>query len=380
MLNELLKKMIFPKRKSEQRTSILAQLLAKEKGDASPMDKGIPPLIPNVRDKSEQRPKRDRRYLLIAVPSLAIVLLGIGGMIFSGRLKGGKPPRLSLPPQPVPRLPPPPKPPPYVAPVPVAATAMPGESPRTAVKAAPLPAKRADERPPVSMKKKTAGVTLSRVNSSRESAADRAGVPARSPQGGEAQPKIDTAASGALLYAARAAEQAGDWRWALTCYQRALKIDPGNYRIMNNAAAVLNNLGLYQEGAQQAEHALEKKQEYVPAMINAAIAHSSLGETREALRFFAAAAAADPGNNSLAVNLGIFQERSGMLDDALATYAKPAAVGEPNAQLGMGRIHERRGNRNEAADAYRRAAANRNASPAVKKEARERFTRISVME
>ena len=213
-------------------------------------------------------------------------------------------------------------------------------------------------------------------NPRRESAAAVRGGAAQTGRESSAPPKVDPAVTGELLYAARSAEQGGDLRLALDYYQRALRTDPGNYLIMNNAAAALNNLKMYREGARQAEKALEKKEDCVPAMINAAIAHSSLGESAEALRFFAAASSADPANSSLAVNLGIYQERSGRLDDALVTYGKPAAAGDLHALEGVARISQRQGNRNEAISAYRRIAANRNASPALKKEVQERLLRL----
>ena len=132
--------------------------------------------------------------------------------------------------------------------------------------------------------------------------------------------KMDTAARDSLLYAARSAEQAGDWKSALSSYRKALEYDPNDYKILSNVAAVLNNLGMFDESVKEAERALTKKQDYVPALINAAIGYSSKGNTQKALRLFTLASALDPGNRNLIINLGILHERSGNLDDALAIY------------------------------------------------------------
>ncbi len=188
--------------------------------------------------------------------------------------------------------------------------------------------------------------------------------------------KIDTAARDSLLYAARSAEQASDWKSALDSYRKAQEIDQGNYKIMSNVAAALNNLGMFDEGVQEAERALVKKPDYVPALINAAIGYSSRGNTQMALRHFTHASAIDPGNRSLIINLGILHERSGNLDDAQATYRQLAFSGDPLALQGMGRIYELKGNRSDAARTYRQILAMPNASPALKKEVKGKLARL----
>ena len=398
MLIEVFKKVLQRKNKPQQQTNILAELMSKEKREASPQNTGVLPTLARSYGKPGKGPARSYRYLPVAIMSLAIVALGIGVILYAARLKVPARPQAVLRPLPQPprpllqqlssssqlqhQEPPPAMPPAVVTPVPEAAVAAVASS-RTTTKAVAIPAKRVKK---VQHKmtplrgRTTNGTAISKVVAMNNQPGTAGTVaPGGSVQTGRednARPKVDTAASGALLYAARSAEQAGDWRQALDSYRRALIIDPGNYLIMSNIAVALNNLGMYREGVQQAENALARKQDYVPAMINAAIAHSSLGETVEALRYFAAASSADPGNISLAVNLGIYQERIGRFDDALATYAKPAAAGEPHAQEGMGRIYERQGNRNEAIAAYRLIVANRNASMTLKKKVQERLMRL----
>ncbi|MEI6209342.1 MAG: tetratricopeptide repeat protein [Desulfuromonadales bacterium] len=188
--------------------------------------------------------------------------------------------------------------------------------------------------------------------------------------------KIDTAARDSLLYAARSSEQNSDWKSALASYRKAQEIDPGDYKIMSNVAAVLNNLGMFDEGAQEAERALAKKPDYVPALINAAIGYSSMGNSQKALRHFTHASAIEPGNRNLIINLGTLHERSGNLDDALATYRQLAGAGDPLALQGVGRVYERKGNRSEAIRAYRQIMALPNATPALKKDVKGRLARL----
>ena len=187
---------------------------------------------------------------------------------------------------------------------------------------------------------------------------------------------IDTAARDSLLYAARSAEQLSDWKTALANYRKAEGIDPGNYKIMSNLAAVYNNLGMFDEGASEAERALSRKPDYVPALINAAIGYSNKGNLRKAVRLFTSASAIDPSNRSVILNLGILHERSGNLDEAQATYRQLANAGDPMALEGMGRIYERKGNKSEAARAYRQILRTASATPALRREVKGRLERV----
>ncbi len=193
----------------------------------------------------------------------------------------------------------------------------------------------------------------------------------------EAAPvKMDTDARGTLLYAARSSEQSGDWRGALASYNAALDIDPENYRILSNSAAAYNKLGMYVDGEREARRALERKPNYIPALINAAIACSSQGNNKDALKFFNAATTADPGNRSLAINLGVMQERTGNWDDALETYRRAAASGDAQALLGMARVQEQKGNKSEAINAYKLVMLMKDTNPTLKREVKSRLLRL----
>lgn len=363
--------------------SLLADLLSK-KNDAGPSgNKGIPPTLVMAHSDSAKVGGSKRRYAVIALFSVVTIAVGVFAVLQFERLTSladKKPTPLTMPvekpkveagatqqPQAVP--------PPAVLPtteqVKVASVGpvlKPTSSSRqdTATRHAVVkPQKRHPVRTASFVRKQTAGEFEQKQH-----------VPSPATIESVSSPKIDTAVRDSLLYAARSAEMVGDWRSAMASYRKALKIDPDNFKIMSNLAAVLNNLGLFDEGAMEAKRALSKRPDYVPALINAAIAYSSTGNSLEALLLFSKASSADPTNRNLTINLGILQERAGKLEEAKMTYRQLADAGDPLALLGMGRIHEQKGNRLEAVRAYRQILALPSASPALKKEAKGRILRM----
>jgi len=364
--------------------SLLADLLSKKQKTAPDASKGIPPTLAKACGVSAKRSERGNRYLLIAGVSLATLALGMGASWLFGRLaipnpaqpplsaQAGTPaatrqaPRQQMPARPAPAA--------TIAPQVVAQT-LPEAARQPAGKVeAVIPLRAAKPSAHTQRRARLAFEPTAAHRQPREFAEARPTCKVR--PNAAALSKADAAKAGALLYAAHSAEQAGDWPMALADYRRALEFDPGNFRILSNAAAAFNNLGMFKDGALLAKKALERKPDYVPAMINAAIAYSSLGNNEQALPLFSAAYAADPGNISLALNLGILRERSGKLDEALASYRRPAEAGDVHALEGMGRIYERQGRRSEAALAYRRMLANPSVKPALKKEVMNRLMRL----
>ncbi|MDD2851530.1 MAG: tetratricopeptide repeat protein [Desulfuromonadaceae bacterium] len=355
--------------------SLLADLLSKYKAGSpsrssgKPGGLGIPPTLFKAYRIPEKVRTLDKRYVILTVASLSFVVLGF---FVSAKFKLLSPPPKTIAPLPLP--------------------------PRTVQKAPATPEPAPVQplislSPPPLVPANTARITLAEPNESApqkkkrhpkeknrhrpvQQAKQAPSQTTASPQKAAPLPAIDTAARDSLLYAARTAELSGDWRTALLNYRKAQKIDPGNYIIMNNAAASLNNLGMFSDGAQEAERSLATKPDYVPALINAAIAYSSKGNTRKAVRLFTAASAYDPGNRSLVINLGILHERNGDLDAALATYRKPADDGDPLALQGLARVYERKGNRLEAARACRQIMALPGAHPELKKEAKRRLIKL----
>lgn len=363
--------------------SLLADLLSKKNSGGLSSAKDIPPTLTRSHDIPAKVRNHNSRYVIISVVSVAVIAIGILATSQFDRLTSLLTKKPVQSPQPV-------KPPVAVvpaAPVPQAMIAPPAppqviEPEKPAV---PKLGKKTATKPETARLKHVRLKSVARPGTTHRLTANQPAqrittkyrtVPAAPARDTASSGKIDTAKRDSLLYAARSAEQASDWRLALVYYHKAQKIDPDNFVIMNNTAAALNNLGMFDEGGKEARRALGKKPDYVPAMINAAIAYSSKGNNQEALRLFSEASITDPGNRSLIINLGILQERTGKPDDALITYRYLAENGDPLALLGMGRIYENKGNRSEAVRAYRQIMILPNANAALKKEAKKNLVRL----
>lgn len=368
--------------------SLLADLLSKTKTGAQGDKKGpsthnIPPTLSKAHGTAARTPKIKKRFLAIIMVSVASIVFGA---LLAAKFKlinsaaKTKLSELHSEQQPAPAKAGPSTPLPSAVPgkPSVPARISLGESaPSAPAPKASVPHKTKPHAPPPPIRDKIAAVPKSNA-AAPVAKIERPPQPAPT----QARPKatapvnIDTPARDALLYAARSAEQASDWKSALANYRKAQEIDPGNYKISSNMAAVFNNLGMFDEGVQEAERALGRKPDYVPALINAAIGYSSKGNIRRAVRLFTSASAIDPGNRSLVINLGILHERSGNLDEAQATYRPLANAGDPQALEGLGRIYEHKGNKGEAVRAYRQILRTAGASPALRKEVKVRLERL----
>ena len=351
--------------------SLLADLLSKKNSTSPSGGKDIPPTLSRAHDVTAKVPTIKNRYVLIAALSVASVTVGVLAMTQFGRLTTllakktvpvvapARPPAAVVPILPLPQ-----------------AAAVPSAAPQAAEPAKPVisaPVKKTAKTKQVRHKPPARAATMPRLAAVPPI---QRTIPAPAAAGSTSISKLESGKRDALLYAARSAEQASDWRLALANYRKAQKIDPDNFVIMNNAAAALNNLGMFEDGAKEAKRALQKRPDYVPAMINAAIAYSSKGESQEALRLFSEAAIADPGNRSLIINLGILQERTGKLDDAQVTYRPLADDSDPLALQGMARVYERKGNKGEAVRTYRQIMALPSANPALKREVKAKLLHL----
>jgi tetratricopeptide (TPR) repeat protein len=196
-------------------------------------------------------------------------------------------------------------------------------------------------------------------------------APPAAPEQKVAIPK-DRTVIDAHLFAARNAEARRDYLTALKQYRLALDADPDNYRIMNNVASTMLQLGMDDEALLVSSRALAVKPEYVSAIINAGIAQGNLGNGGASRSLFAKAVTLDPGNRSALYNLALSQERAGTLDDALRTYRRLADGGDPQGYLGQGRLYERQGNKQEALKLYRELTALPEVGQRAKEQARER--------
>ena len=337
--------------------SILANLL--KKAETNQTKGEIPPGLLHTVRTSAGRDVGLQKYLLPGV--LALVALAAGGLLalYLGRRPAVRPPVVQQPVQ---------------QPVVAAAVQKPVSS---AVHPKPVQQLPAVARPTVA-KVATQNQARSRSRQTQTAhAIKRVAVSQQTPSAPVKKAIVkDRAAIDALLFAARTAEVRHEYPFALKQYQKALEADPLNYRIMNNLASTMLQLGMTDEALGIANRALAIKPDYPSAMVNAGIALGRLGRDSGAKGMFTKALAVDPANRTALFSLALTRERSGEFDDALITYRRLAEGGDVRGLMGQGRLYERRGNRGEALKFYREVTAWPDAGQRVKDAARERIAAL----
>lgn len=332
--------------------SILANLLKKTEPNQAKAE--IPPGVLQAVSSSNAAPAR-RSYYLLGGLALAAVVAGILLGIYLNHRPAPARPLASPPPQPVVALQAPlssvrPEP----SPVPVVAT----EPPAVAEAVVKPPSRRPR--------------LVQSVKRSLPAPVPQAPALPVAPEQKVVVPK-DRTIIDAHLFVARNAEARRDYLTALKQYRLALDADPDNYRIMNNVASTMLQLGMYDEALLVSGRALAVKPDYVSAIINAGIAQGNLGNGGASRGMFAKAVTLDPSNRSALYNLALSQERAGTLDDALKTYRRLADGGDPQGYLGQGRLWERQGNKQEALRLYRELTVLSEVGQRAKEQARERI-------
>lgn len=333
--------------------SILANLLKKTEPNQAKAE--IPPGVLQAVSSSNAAPAR-RSYYLLGGLALAAVVAGILLGIYLNNRPAPARPLASLPPQPV------------VAVQAPLSSARPEPSPAPAVATEPPAVAEAVVKQPPRPRSRS----VQAVKRSLPAPVPQLPAPPVAPEQKVAVSK-DRTIIDAHLFAARNAEARRDYLTALKHYHLALDADPDNYRIMNNVASTMLQLGMYDEALLVTSRALAVKPDYVSAIINAGIAQGNLGNGGASRGMFAKAVTLDPSNRSALYNLALSQERAGTLDDALKTYRRLADGGDPQGYLGQGRLWERQGNKQEALRLYRELTALSEIGQRAKEQARERI-------
>jgi len=179
------------------------------------------------------------------------------------------------------------------------------------------------------------------------------------------------------LFAARTHEAKGEFKQALDSYLKALDLDPTNYVVMNNISGVYIRLKFFSEALSYASKALDIKTNYSPSLINAGIAHVSLGNLSEGEGFLARVATLDPSNKVALFNLAVLCEKQGNYDKAFENYYKLSQMRDVDGYLGAARILERQGRNSETARFYREILAIETASSSVRQFANQRLSQLS---
>lgn len=171
---------------------------------------------------------------------------------------------------------------------------------------------------------------------------------------------IDTALRDAHLYSARNYELKKDYSKALSEYRKVLEIDKDNFTVMNNMAYILLEMGLVNEAIKYSQMAVDKKKDYVPALMNLGIAYARIEDTtfgeeshRQAETYLKRALTIEPDNKTVILNLAIFYERKGDYPKALEYFLKLTGLADVTGSLGLARIHERQGRVEEALEIYK---------------------------
>ena len=177
----------------------------------------------------------------------------------------------------------------------------------------------------------------------------------------------------AFLYAARKYEMNNDYLNALSNYKSALKSDTNNVTVMNNIAFMYLKLNLPDEAVAYAQMALDRDRDYVPALINMAIASAQSGKFVDAEHYLNQAGGLDPDNETIILNLAVLYERKENFPKALDLYSRLVKLGKSEGRMGEARIYEKQGNMQKAIELYKGISISDSVENAVKIKARERL-------
>ncbi len=119
------------------------------------------------------------------------------------------------------------------------------------------------------------------------------------------------------LYMANDFERQGLLKDAFDEYKKASDLDKGNYRILNRMAFILIKEKRYHDAIHYAKKVIEIREDYLPAMINLAIAYSSIEMNHKAEESFKKALRIAPKDRNLLYNFALFYEKNKRYDDAL---------------------------------------------------------------
>ncbi|MBI5408758.1 MAG: tetratricopeptide repeat protein [Nitrospirae bacterium] len=211
----------------------------------------------------------------------------------------------------------------------------------------PAPAAKKHERPvdfPSGNKESEAGAALEKLTATKKAAPDKAQTP---------HSRNIAAAVDSYLYNAREFELKRDYSKALENYKKVLEIDGDNFTVMNNIAYILLEMNLTEESVVYSRMAVERNNDYVPALINLGIAYAKSGNTRSSEEYLSHAFRLEPDNRSVILNLAVLYERQKDYDKASEYFTRLNKLGAVEGSLGMARLYELQGKTEDAIKRYR---------------------------
>jgi tetratricopeptide (TPR) repeat protein len=156
--------------------------------------------------------------------------------------------------------------------------------------------------------------------------------------------------SEALYYLANALREKGSLDEAVDAYNALLETEPDHFEGLNNYGALLTNLERSEEAATFLSHALELRPESPETLTNLARAHTLLGSQTIAINLLQRALALRPTFVDAHLELAWAFRLDGKLDAALDCFDKVLTIdpGNRRALVGKAKLHEIRGNYDEA--------------------------------
>jgi len=141
-----------------------------------------------------------------------------------------------------------------------------------------------------------------------------------------------------LLYRANTCEERGDYGCAIKIYEDVLKIDSGNFRLLNHIAYLYIRLGEPDRAIEYINKLKGLKPDYIPSMINLSVALMMKREYMEAERILLEAFALEPYNRTVLLNIAILYENIGRFDDAIEFYKRLLSLGDRRAIEALRRL------------------------------------------
>ncbi|OPY79684.1 MAG: Tetratricopeptide repeat protein [Syntrophorhabdus sp. PtaU1.Bin058] len=362
--------------------SLLADLLSKVKHQDQ--QSSVPPDLARIIQKSAQKKKVERKFIILLVFMLLFVIIGFGAVYFFESYLTSPSGGIAARQNPAPRetqrnIPPAPSPPPVTQGASIA-----GQTPEVAPpvsqpenQAEPKVAPKIEAKlPPAETQKPKIETTPQPAETKQDrkvAARPRTTQPPK--RSSEASENLK-AERDTLLYSARSNEYNKNYSQAITDYKKALEKDPRNYLIMNSLASTLIKTGSFEESIRYSRNALDYQKNYIPALINLGIAYIQSGNMTEGETYLTRARTIDPTNKVVLLNLALLYERLPNYQESLAHFQKLLEMKDIRGYLGMARVLEKQGKRLEAERVYRNILSMDDVDPQTKQFANERILAI----
>ncbi|MEA2726313.1 MAG: hypothetical protein QOF70_788, partial [Acetobacteraceae bacterium] len=152
--------------------------------------------------------------------------------------------------------------------------------------------------------------------------------------------------------------QAGRWEAAKATYNTVIRLEPGNFRALNNLGLILLGEGNSDAAKALFEQSATQDPNYPEALNNLGNLHRSRGDFDASQVYFERARRANPAHVPTHINLGLLFESCGKLDHAIDCYRDGLRI-NPNLReghLNLGSALQRSGLADQAIVCYQKAA------------------------